>query len=109
VDELGRSFVEREGYGYDVEAKSRSLRLFFIDEHASGAKNACALASVDRFERMPALHSCSRPYLDEYAEARLADDEINLALGPTPVAYENLVAKPFEMVSGELLRSLAKR
>jgi hypothetical protein len=58
---------------------------------------------------MPALRSCSRPYLDEYAEARLANDEVNLALGPTPVAYENLVAKPFEMVSGELLRSLSKR
>lgn len=109
MDEFGRSFVERKGYGYDIEAKSRSLRLFFIDEHASGAKNACALAPVDRFERMPALRSCSRPYLDEYAEARLANDEVNLALGPTPVAYENLVAKPFEMVSGELLRSLSKR
>jgi hypothetical protein len=109
VDELGLCVVSREGHRDDVEAKSRSPRLFFIDKHPSSAKDVCALAAVDGFEGMAALDAGSRPYLDEDAEIRFADDEVDLAFGPPPIANQDLVAELFEVVGGELLCSLTER
>ena len=108
MHQLWWALVESKRDADDIEAKDGCLRALFVDVHAGGAKNACALAGIHGLKRVAALAACARANLDEDAQTFGPDDQIELSLEPAPIAHQDCVPTLLQVASRKLLGSHAE-
>ena len=92
VDDVGLPAVVPERHRDDVEAKAVGRGRLRVQVEARRADDARALVRRDRLQGVAVLLAGARAHLDEDAGAAVVGDDVELALGPPPVARDDAQA-----------------